>query len=76
MVGQAIFRMIGGVFFVEFGNVWSEPEAVRLEDLRVDLGGGLRVNSPLGILRLDCGINLDRRAGESGAKLFFVAVSW
>ena len=68
---QSLFRMIGGAVFVEFGNVWSNPRAAQLSDLRVDAGAGFRVNSPLGILRLDFGINLDRRATEPRTKVFF-----
>lgn len=68
---HSIYRMVGGVLFVEFGTVWSKPENVKISDMRVDLGTGLRINSPLGILRLDCGFNVDRRAGESGMKLLF-----
>jgi outer membrane protein insertion porin family len=67
---QSIFRMFGGALFIDVGNVWSRPETVKLTDLRVNSGAGLRVNSPLGILRLDCGINLDRRAEEPGVKVF------
>lgn len=68
---RAIYRMFGGVIFVEFGNVWPKAEMAQLTDLRLNTGLGLRVNSPLGILRLDYGINLDRRPGEAGAKIFF-----
>jgi outer membrane protein insertion porin family len=68
---RSIYRMVGGVVFLEVGNVWSEPEAAKLTDLRADLGCGLRVNSPLGILRLDYGANLDRRPGEPEGRVFF-----
>lgn len=70
-IRRSIYRMIGGVIFVEFGNVWSKPKKAQLSDLRVNLGTGLRVNTPLGIMRLDCGTNLDRRADEPRAKVFF-----
>lgn len=70
-VRRSIYRMVGGVLFFEFGNVWPTAEKAQLSDLRINLGTGLRVNSPLGILRLDCGINLDRRADEPRTKVFF-----
>ena len=60
--------MVGAVCFVEAGNVWPDIESVKMSDLRVGVGTGLRVNSPLGILRLDCGINVDRRSDESKLK--------
>lgn len=68
---RSIYRMFGVVGFVEFGNVWEKPLDARISDLRVDSGIGFRVNSPLGILRLDYGFNMDRRADEPGTKLFF-----
>ena len=67
---RSIYRMVGGALFVEFGNVWSNPRMARLADLRLNLGSGLRLNSPLGILRLDFGINADRRPGEPRVKMF------
>ena len=63
--------MVGAVVFFEVGNVWSKPEAFRIDDIRADFGSGLRVNSPLGIVRLDYGINIDQRNNEPSAKLYF-----
>ncbi len=68
---RSIYRMVGGAVFVEIGNVWPTPEDVRISDLRANLGTGLRVNSPLGVLRLDCGVNVDRRTDEPRTRLFF-----
>ncbi|MEZ5360572.1 MAG: outer membrane protein assembly factor BamA [Candidatus Zixiibacteriota bacterium] len=69
-VRQSIFRIFGGVLFVECGNVWPKVEMARLSELRIDAGIGLRMNSPLGILRLDYGVNLDAHPGEPGKKIF------
>jgi outer membrane protein insertion porin family/translocation and assembly module TamA len=63
--------MIGGAIFFEFGNVWEKPRDIQFSDIRANLGGGLRVNSPLGILRLDLGFNVDRRVDEPQTKIFF-----
>jgi outer membrane protein insertion porin family len=62
---HSIYKIFGGAIFVDAGNVWANSEKARLTDLRINTGVGLRVNSPLGIIRLDCGINLDRRADEA-----------
>ncbi len=70
-IRRSIYKTMGGVLFCELGNVWKEPAAVRIGDLRTDVGAGLRINSPLGILRLDYGINLDRRRDEPSGRLFF-----
>jgi outer membrane translocation and assembly module TamA len=50
--------------------VWESAEKARLFDLRVDAGTGLRVNSPLGIVRVDLGVNLDRQGNEPRTKFF------
>ncbi|MFH1700727.1 MAG: outer membrane protein assembly factor BamA [Candidatus Zixiibacteriota bacterium] len=68
---KSVYRMMGMVLFVDAGNVWQRLEDVRISDVRVNIGTGLRANSPLGILRLDCGINLDRQSSEPGVKIFF-----
>jgi outer membrane protein insertion porin family len=59
------------VGFVEFGNVWPRMNDFNLKDFRPDAGAGLRVNTPLGILRLDFGVNLDRRAYEPRTRIYF-----
>lgn len=68
---RSLYRMVGVAAFFEFGNVWPNPRKAQLSDLRVDAGTGLRINSPLGILRLDYGINLDRQSTEPRTKVFF-----
>jgi outer membrane protein assembly factor BamA len=47
--------------FLDAGNVWVDPSAVDPLALRLGAGSGLRVNTPIGPLALDYGINLDRR---------------
>jgi outer membrane protein insertion porin family len=58
---------LGGVFFVDAGNVWREPGRLELrhfvptfdrdeteaEHLRYSIGGGIRFNSPVGPIRLE-----------------------
>lgn len=44
--------------FVDAGLVWNRPaEALRLDDLRVTPGVGVRVNSPVGPFRVDVAYN-------------------
>jgi len=59
------WRFLGGAVFLEAGNVWSERRSFRLTRLRWVGGIGLRVNTPIGVLRLDFGLKLDRKPGES-----------
>ncbi len=53
----------GGVF-VDFGNVWAFADAVVPEDLlqvRVSVGAGLRLSTPVGPIAADYGVNVTRR---------------
>ena len=70
-VRRTLYKIIGGVVFVDAGNVWSEVNDFTFRDIRVAAGTGLRVNTPLGIVRLDYGVNLDRRGSEPRDKIFF-----
>jgi outer membrane protein assembly complex protein YaeT len=46
---------MSGVFFVDGGNVWSEPGRFGPGGLRWAVGPGLRYNTPIGPLRVDLG---------------------
>ena len=46
---------LGGVAFMDGGNVWENPWDFNLNDLRYDIGTGLRYNTPVGPVRLDVG---------------------
>jgi outer membrane protein insertion porin family len=74
-----LFFGIKAAIFTDIGNVWgpdinggSNP---KLNDLRYGMGAGLRWNSPFGPLRVDYGINLDRRRNESFGNFNFSAGS-
>lgn len=53
-------------FFADVGNLWLEPKASNLTDLRIDVGAGLRFLTPIGPAVLDLGFNTspDRRLAE------------
>jgi outer membrane protein insertion porin family len=68
---RTLYRMVGGVIFADVGNVWQHAADVRFRDLRSDAGAGLRINTPIGLARLDYGFNLDRRPGEAQGHLYF-----
>jgi outer membrane translocation and assembly module TamA len=61
----------GGAVFVDFGNVYREPFTYRLDDLRYAVGPGIRYNTPVGPLRVDFGIIVDRRSGEDFGRVEF-----
>ena len=70
-IRQDIYRMLGAAFFVDIGNIWSRLDAFRPEDYRSSAGFGLRINTPIGILRGDLGFNLAPYELESRAVFHF-----
>jgi outer membrane protein insertion porin family len=54
-----IWGKLGGVLFVDAGNVWADPWSAKLGDLRYDAGPGLRYLTPIGPLRFDVGLQLN-----------------
>jgi outer membrane protein insertion porin family/translocation and assembly module TamA len=54
-----IWRSLGGVLFVDGGNVWTNPWDFNLNDLRYDVGPGLRYDTPIGPIRADLGFQLN-----------------
>lgn len=67
----SLYKSLGGVLFAEAGNVWSIPEQFNLRDLRPVLGLGVRMNSPVGLARLDFGWNAKPQPGEAGVRVYF-----
>ena len=61
---------LGGAVFYDVGNVFGNVSNIDLS-LRHSMGVGLRWDSPIGLLRLDVGIPLDRRAGDGSRHFFF-----
>ena len=55
----SIWGNLGGVLFLDGGNVWSNPWNFNLGDMRYDVGPGLRYNTPIGPIRADIGIQLN-----------------
>ncbi len=66
-----IWKWIGMAAFVDVGNVWSRVNDISMTHLPVAVGPGLRINSPVGTLRLDWGFNPDRQPGQPKSKLYF-----
>ena len=78
LLGKAEFRFplhdtVELGFFADYGNLWSDPDETSFLDLRLNLGFGLRVLTPIGPAVLDVGFNVspDERLGESYAAPHF-----
>ena len=63
------FEDFSGLFFFDAGQVWEGLGAFDT-DLAKSLGLGVRMKSPVGLLRLDLAFPLDRRPGEESYKLY------
>jgi outer membrane translocation and assembly module TamA len=72
VLGKAELRMglrgaLEGALFADVGNMWLDPKAARLQDLRANVGFGLRFVTPVGPAALDVGFNItpDPRVNEA-----------
>lgn len=63
-------RGIGVVTFVDGGNVWQKIDEMGL-DLKFTTGLGIRYETPVGPLRVDYGVKLQREKGESKGEVHF-----
>lgn len=59
-----------GLLFFDIGNAYGEGETISLQTLRKTIGWGIRWFSPVGPLRFEWGIPLDRKSGEAPPPVF------
>ena len=62
---------LGGVVFLDAGNVFPGSFTYRLNDLRYAVGPGIRYNTPIGPIRVDFGVIVNRRPGDNFGRLDF-----
>jgi outer membrane protein assembly complex protein YaeT len=65
-----LFSLFDGAGFVDVGNVYPRIGDFNPFDVRSSAGLGLRVRTPYVVFRVDYGIKLDRKPGESFGQLF------
>jgi outer membrane protein insertion porin family len=66
-----IWSSLGGEVFFDAGNVYPTINDFDPSDLRFDAGLGLRLDTPIGPIRLEYGWKLDRQPDESPGELIF-----
>jgi outer membrane protein insertion porin family len=62
---------LGFVVFWDGGNAWLDQDSIRWTDIKTTAGGGLRLNTPVGPLRLDYGHKLNWNPGEAHGTYHF-----
>ncbi len=55
-----------GVAFFDVGRAWDKTEPIKFEDLKAGAGIGVRIETPIGLMRIDYGIS-----PEEGGKTYF-----
>ncbi len=66
-----LWNRFSGVAFLDAGNAFAEPSRIVLGELEVGAGLGLRVGTPIGLLRFDFGIPVSRGGGLGAGRWHF-----
>jgi outer membrane protein insertion porin family len=66
-----VFKIVRGVGFIDAGRAFDGPRDITLANLSVGTGFGLRVETPVVLLRIDFGVPLDASIGPRRGRWFF-----
>jgi outer membrane protein assembly factor BamA len=66
-----IYRWVRGVGFVDLGNVYPMVGDISLGDLQIGVGVGLRLDTPVGLFRLDLGFPANPRPFDPTWRVHF-----
>ena len=64
-----LYRWVGGVAFVDAGNIFAKAGA--WTGLKIGYGFGVRVNTPIGLVRADVGFPTTVPASKRGTRYYF-----
>lgn len=65
-----IVEKITGVVFTDWGTTWEQGNSFSLQDLNNSYGLGVRLDTPIGLLRLDYGFGKDADQNRKGQFYF------
>lgn len=60
-----VHKAIHGVVFLDTGSAWDRSDSMQLSDMHTGYGLGVRLDTPIGVIRIDYGI------GEDGGRTYF-----
>ncbi len=60
-----IYGIFGGTAFLDMGNLWSEIEDADFSELEKSVGMGITIDTPIGPARIDYGIPLGNKTGQT-----------
>ena len=66
-----IYRWLRGVGFVDFGNVYPTVGDISFADLQVGVGAGVRLDTPVGLFRVDLGVPANPRPFDPAWRVYF-----
>ena len=61
-----IVDFLKGALFIDTGNTWSKPSDFSFGSFKTGVGFGVRIKTPMGPLKLDYGIPLNRTPNNTG----------
>ncbi len=67
-----VYRWVSGVGFLDAGNVFAKVGDVSVRALKAGAGGGLRIQTPVVLLRIDYGVPLGTVASRRGVWVFSI----
>jgi len=70
-IRQSFDKMLGGVIFLEVGNIWNRLGDAKMDGVRLSPGLGIRVNAQLGLFLTDHGFNIYPQGSESSGMFYF-----
>lgn len=63
---RSFLHPVWGVFFVDWGNVWSESKKFRFDQIALATGFGIRYDTFVGPVRIDVGFKLFNPSAKEG----------